>query len=101
MAGMSVVNPIYKVEGNYTTIIESVIHATGLTAGGTMLTVTFTVKPGWTGYSPVTLTCDEFINANSDPITNIYETIPHTITNGGITVPSVAGVQITDGKSAI
>ena len=44
--GLSSVNPNYAVDGNYKTINDSFIKSPAVTAGGSMLDVTFTVKTG-------------------------------------------------------
>ncbi len=87
--GMSSVNPNYNTQGNFKTIFDAFIHIAGATSGGSLLNVTFKVKTGWTGSTPLTLTAAEFANTN-------YNAIAKTIMNGSVTTASGAFVAITD-----
>jgi len=84
-------NENYANTGDIRTIYYTPVHTEGITAGGAMLSITFTVKTGWTGSTPLTLTTTEFINLS-------YNEIPKTITNGSVTVPDGSFVVITDGE---
>ena len=78
--GMAVVNPDYKTDGNFKTIIDAFIHTTGITAGGSLVDITFTIKSDWTGETQLELATTEFIDSVE------YKKIVHTTTDGSITV---------------
>lgn len=79
--GLSSVNPNYKIEGNFTTIYHAYINMYGLAAGGSMLDVTFTIKSGWSGETPLALTVKGLNDASSQ-----YKEIEHNIKNGKISI---------------
>ena len=81
--GLSSVNPAYAVDGDFSTINDSFVTTEDLVAAGSLLNVTFTVKPGWSGTSPVTLTTSTFAGGD-------YNEIEKTVTNGGVTMPAPA-----------
>lgn len=86
-------NANYANNGDIRTIHYAPIHTEGITVGGAMLSITFTVKNGWTGSTPLTLTATEFVNLG-------YNEIPKTINNGSVTVPDGPFVVITDSEGS-
>jgi hypothetical protein len=84
-------NANYANTGDIRTIYFAPIHSEGISVGGSMLNITFTVKTGWTGSTPLTLTTTEFVDLS-------YNEIPKTISDGSVTVPAGPFVAITDGE---
>lgn len=84
-------NENYLNTGDIRTIYYAPVHTEGITAGGSMLNITFNVKTGWTGSTPLTLTVEDFVNST-------YNEIPKTITNGSVTVPAGPFVVLTDSE---
>jgi len=87
VGGTISINNIFKVEGNFTTIKASFMCEDGITASGAMVIITFTVKTGWTGSTPLELTIGDFVD-------NEFNNIPYSITNGSINVPSIPATPI-------
>ena len=76
-------NEDYQKAGNTVnskTIYYAPIHMDGITTGGSMVDLVFTIQPGWSGTTAITMTVDGFV----DPIK--YETIEHNIINGSVSV---------------
>ncbi len=86
--GMSVVNPDYRPETGFKSIKYVYINATGLTAGGSVLDITFTIKSGWSGETPLVLTADEFKESSDN-----YKDITYNIKNGKITTGTTTPTQ--------
>jgi len=78
---MSQINPAYRTSGNHTTIIDSFISDPGIAAGGAMLNITFTIKYGWTGSTPLALTVGDFSDVS-------WNELAYTVANGSVTVPA-------------
>lgn len=78
--GLLVLNPDFKTDDSYKTMKGAFIHTRGVAAGGSLVDITFTIKSGWSGSTPLELTTTQFI----DPID--YKEIVHTITNGSVTI---------------
>ncbi len=79
-SGMTSVNPNFRTQDNFKIMKFALISSPGITVGGTMYSITFNVKPSWTGATTLILTTDEFIDGEK------YELIPHEISNGSITI---------------
>ncbi len=77
--GLTSVNPDYSVNGNIKTIYSAYIDDTGDVAAGSMLDITFTIKNGWTGSTPVNLAVGDFIDM-------YYTNVPYTVSNGSVSV---------------
>jgi hypothetical protein len=88
---INVFNENYANAGNIRTLNLTLIHAEGITVGGSMLNITFTVRTGWTGSTPLTLTAEEFVNLG-------YNEIPKTISNGSVSVGSFVIITDSQGK---
>lgn len=86
---MAAVNPDYKTEGNFKTIFDAFVNADGLNAGGSLLDISFTIKSGWSGATPLVLITKDFV----DPIK--YKSIAHKTTNGNITVDTLTTDVVT------
>jgi len=99
--GFTSFNPAFTGSGasttpGITTINDSFMHSTGVNAAGSLVAVTFTVKAGWSGTSPISLTVKDFASTDLVPIA-------YAKTNGGVTVtaPPVTVTFNTAGGSAI
>ncbi|MEI6579494.1 MAG: InlB B-repeat-containing protein [Eubacteriales bacterium] len=77
--GMTQINPTYAINGNLTTINDSFIRDPGITAGGPMMNVVFTIKTGWTGSTPLTLAVPDLYNDTWDELTSV-------LTNGSVSI---------------
>ncbi len=71
----------YANSGNIRTIYYGPVHNEGITAGGSMLSITFSIKTGWTGSTPITLIARDDAFLDKD-----YNVIPYNITNGSISI---------------
>lgn len=91
--GLSDVN-VTPGNGSNSKILFSFIEASGITAAGTMLSITFTVKAGWVGTSPVTLTTRDFCNAS-------WASLQNSVQNGGVTATSQTTVAVTKTTSGM
>lgn len=80
IGGIPIVNPNYKAEGDFMTMICTYINANGVRAGGSMLDLTFTIRDGWSGQTPLTLTVKGFAHFDD------YSEIPYTVENGKISI---------------
>ena len=71
----------YANSGNIRTIYYGPVHNEGITAGGSLLSITFTIKTGWTGSTPITLIVrdDAFLDKE-------FNVIPYNVTNGSISI---------------
>ncbi len=91
-------NPNYANDGDFRTIYYAPVQTGGISAGGTMVDLTFTVLPGWTGASVLELTANEVVD-------KFYTPMPFTAEDGSVTVlavPEQSTVTFdTDGGSAI
>mgnify|MGYP001294782357 CR=1 FL=1 len=87
--GMSSVNPEFNTEGDFTTINDSFISLSEISAEGSMLNVTFTVKSGWSGTTPLTLTTTTFAGGD-------YKEIAKTISNGSVKVSGSSTATTTE-----
>lgn len=86
--GMAVFNADFKTEGSLKTMKAAYINVNGLTAGGSLFDITFTIKSGWSGESPLILVVEEFINPTD------YKTIANTVTNGSIAIGASATTTV-------
>lgn len=82
---LSSINPNYKTADDSDALKGSLIHVDGITAGGSLLDVTFTVAPGWSGTTPVSLEVEGDISDST------YNSIPFETKNGTVTVDEVVG----------
>jgi len=80
-------NPTYANDGDFRTIYYAPVHTDGITEGGVMVNITFTVLAGWTGASVLELTANEVVD-------KVYAPMPFTVEDGSVTVLA-APVQST------
>lgn len=83
--------------GDFTAIKQGFAHDEGITAAGSMMIVTFTIKAGWTGTTPVTLSVEDFFNSS-------YAAVVPTFDDGSVTCTTPLTSTITfntDGGSLI
>lgn len=90
--GLASINPKFDVTGNISTINCSFIHSTGITASGSIMDVTFTIKSGWNGSTPLTLTISDFVDSS-------YKALTYSIKNGSVTVTEATSVKTTTAAS--
>lgn len=81
VGGYMSVNEDNKTDGSISTINCSFIHVDGIKAGGPLVDLKFTIKSGWTGSTPVTLSVGDFVTAD-------YKTIAHSVTDGSVSLSS-------------
>lgn len=90
IGSLSVVNPDYRPkEGNFKTIFDAFVNAEGLDSGGSLLDITFKIKSGWSGATPLVLTTNEFVNPND------YKEIAHNVINGNVTIGAPTTADVT------
>ncbi len=90
--GLCSINPNYIPDGSgISTIKEAFATLDPITLGGSMMDITFTVLPGWTGSTTLALTADGFYIT----VDNIDIPITANVINGSITVPSSGTTETT------
>ncbi len=73
-----IINKSFFVQYGFLTINDSFAADESISAAGSLLDITFTVKPGWIGTAPVTLLVDGFYNGDT------YKPMIPVITNGSV-----------------
>ncbi len=97
--GLCSINPNYIPDGSgISTIKEAFATLDPITLGGSMMDITFTVLPGWTGSTTLALTADGFYIT----VDNIDIPITANVINGSIYVlPKDNFVRIKNGNMAL
>jgi len=93
--GFLSVNPNYKNQDGTSALKQAFIHPEGLIATGPIVELTFTIAPGWTGSTTVTLEVIGDISQATPP----YNKIPHESKNGTVTIGSASGGVNNDGTA--
>ncbi len=86
--GFASINQDFAVSDNISTIKCSFIHATGITAAGSIMDVTFTIKSALSGSTPLTLTNGDFVDAQ-------FKTLTNSIKNGSVTFSAATPTTTT------
>lgn len=86
--GYSSINPNAPEKDGLKTIKQAFISDGGVSVAGSMLDLTFTVAPGWTGSTPLVLTVGDFFDG-------AYGEIAYKIENGTVTIGDGIGSNAT------
>lgn len=81
----------YFVEGNIKGVYFVYVNAQGLDAGGSLVNITFTIEPGWSGSTPLDLTTNFLYDADHEKESNV----PNEVVNGSVTVKANPGSSAT------
>lgn len=83
--GLFTLYPNYKNQDGSSALKQAFAHIDGITAEGSIVDVTFTVAPGWSGSTAITLEItDDISDAN-------YKMIPYDVKNGSVAVDTAPG----------
>ena len=82
--GFATLNPNFKTADDSHALKGAFIHATRVTAAGSLVDVTFTVAPGWSGTTPVLL------EVQGDASDSAYKPIAFEVENGEVTAKAAS-----------